>query len=47
MKRALIGDYGFQNLASPTTLGALGRLGGQAGTRYVDPMGAALGGKQD
>ena len=50
-KRALLGDYGFQNLASPTTLGALGRLGSQAGTRHLretfDPMGAALGGKQD
>lgn len=39
-KRALLGDYGVQNLASPTTLGALGRLGGQTGTReYVrDPL---------
>ena len=39
-KRALLGDYGVQNLASPTTLGALGRLGGQTGTReYIrDPL---------
>jgi len=46
-KRALLGDYAAQNLVSPNILGALGRLGGQAGTRYVDPIGAALGGKKD